>query len=182
MACNCGKYRDSGFRGEGFFPRCAECGGYLRDLTPAFQGLVMEACAAVIPTTETLSRRYALDTTCARLASLDDGEAVLFCGAGGARSRAVAHVAGTWDPATSMFTWAWAEDGAQPSRVADQARRVGAHYWLRVLTAPTLLVGETEALHLGMIAAYLTDLPIAMAVSCGPRTTLVAAEYPNRLN
>lgn len=186
MGCGASHGTRNGFQGEGYFPRCPECGGYHRDLTPAFQGLVMEACAAVIPTSQRLHREFHADAPGGTWNF--DVQTGLFTidAPGHGRSHAVFHSVGTWVEDTGSFKWTWAWDDedrpAPESKAAQHARSVGAHYWLRALTAPTLYVGETEAWHLTMVTAYLSDLPMVASVPTETGRHFVVLERPVREN
>ncbi|MEM9317918.1 MAG: DUF6882 domain-containing protein [Pseudomonadota bacterium] len=157
----------SEFQGEGYFPRCPECGRYHRDVTPAFQGLVNESCAAVVPTSRRLHREFRVDDPQASWRY--DSDTGLFALSVPGRGRCLSQfqIVGTWIENSGSFKWSWAwqeeaQDGTR--KAADYARRVGAYYWMRALTAPTLYVGETEAWHLAMVTAYLSELPAVTAV------------------
>ncbi|MEM6608052.1 MAG: DUF6882 domain-containing protein [Pseudomonadota bacterium] len=185
MACKGGHSEADGFRGEGYFPRCPECGGYHRDLTPAFQGLVMEACAAVIPTSRQMHREFLIDAPETSWRYDTQMGLCTLSTPGRGRSHAEFQSVGTWIEHTGNFKWAWAWDDAERAenaKAADHARRIGAHYWLRSLTAPTIYVGETEAWHLAMVTAYLSDLPAVSAAPTENGKTFIVLQRPIREN
>lgn len=185
MACCSGHTDQRKFDGEGFFPRCPECGRYHRDTTPAFQGLVMEACAAVIPTSRRMHRKFKIDGPETTWTALADEGLICIDTPGQGKSYANYHSVGSWDEGSGAFKWSWAlEEDERPSTIkaVDHARRVGSHYWLRSLTAPTLYVGENEAWHLAMITAYLSDHPGVTAMSTNHGKSLIVLEKPVRAN
>ncbi|MBF9036434.1 hypothetical protein HKCCE2091_19525 [Rhodobacterales bacterium HKCCE2091] len=181
MACGGSIQTQNGFQGEGVFPRCPDCGGYHRDTTPAFQGLVLEACAAVIPSSTRLSREFHADDAAGNW-RFDTGTGLFTIEApGSGRSHAEFHTIGLWDEDSGRFRWSWAwEEGSRPPTIkaAEHARAVGKHYWLRALTAPELYVGETEAWHLTMVAAYLSDLPMVAATPAEVGKIFMALHRP----
>lgn len=181
MSC-CGQnFQGDGFQGEGFFPRCPECGEYHRDLTPSFQGLVMEACAAVIPTSRRMHREFLIDDPASSWRMDPETELFTTTTRHQGRSHAHYHAVGDWSEATGAFTWAWAldEDIRPPNtKACKHAREVGQYYWMRSLSAPTLYVGETEAWHLTMVTAYLSDHPGVTALKTAHGKCFVVLERP----
>ena len=185
MACCVEHTRQDPFQGEGFFPRCPECGNYHRDLTPAFQGLVMEACAAVVPSSRRMHREFKIDAPGTTWQADPDTGLFSIRVPGSGRALSEYHAVGTWVERSGSFKWSWAwdeEDRPGTTKAADHARRVGAHYWLRALTAPTLFVGETEAWHLAMVTAYLSDHPAVTAVPTESGKAFLVLERPVREN
>lgn len=181
MACCGGRFQGDSFQGEGFFPRCPECGYYHRDLTPAFQGLVLEACAAIVPSSRRLHRAFRIDDPKAQWsADLSTGLFTVTV-PGQGRAHAEFHSVGSWDEESGAFQWSWAEDEPkrpQTTKAADHARRVGAHYWLRSLTAPQLYTGETEAWHLTMVTAHLSEHPAVTAIPTATGKAFLVLERP----
>ncbi|MBF9031149.1 hypothetical protein HKCCE3408_12165 [Rhodobacterales bacterium HKCCE3408] len=144
----------------------------------------MEASAAVIPSSRRLHREFHADADGRKWGF--DTETGLFTIAvpGRGRSHAEFQLAGHWNEETGAFTWAWADAGeseSEPSplmKAAEHARRVGAHYWLRTLTAPIVCVGETEAWQLTMVCAYLSDLPMVAAAPSASGRSFVVLDRP----
>lgn len=185
MTCCQGQPHQDAFQGEGYFPRCPECGRYHRDLTPAFQGLVMEACAAVIPSSRRMHRQFKIDDPETTWRADPDVGLFSIRVPGAGRAISEYHSVGTWIEHSGSFKWSWAWDETDrpcTTKAADHARRVGAHYWLRALTAPTLYVGETEAWHLAMVTAYLSDHPAVTAVPTETGKAFIVLEQPVREN
>lgn len=153
------------FNGEGYFVRCADCGGYHRSEAPGFRDLIAEACTTVEPTTMAIYEEFGLSDAGGSWAYDGDTCLMTFTNGQGRRSNARFHRVGTWLPDSGSFKWAWDADAPDPTRSAvARLRGMGTDLGFDVLVQPLLLVGKKEAWHLAKLTAWASNLPLVYSV------------------